>query len=332
MMEQIPENNSEPSAPAPVPPLLGAMLREARNQLGMSIADVAAQTKFAPRQIEALEAEDFENLPETAFLRGFVRSYAKILNLDAETLLAALPQAKSPAPELVPASVDVPYPEDHSAQKNLILLAAALLMAVIVAGFAVWHFTTPIKHAAVEKIETPVSLPAEAEVIHAPAAEEHRNIEPPPAAEHRKVEPPAAETRHQSSSEKPAPRKEKAVPAETVPPAKSAVAATHKSTLKQTGAASGTAATTPVRLATGKTSSLHLVFDEESWTEITDGTGKMISSQINPPGSELYIKGQLPLSLVIGHAAATRLYQDGKPVDLAPHTNSSSEVARLILE
>jgi cytoskeleton protein RodZ len=319
MMEQIPENNSEQVPPATPTPSLGTMLREARNQLGLTIADVVAQTKFAPRQIEALEADDYEKLPETAFLRGFVRSYAKILNLDADILLAALPQAKSPAPELVPASVDVPFPEDYSAHKNLIMLAAALLMAVIVAGFAVWHFTTPIKHAAVEKIETPVSLPAEAEVIHAPA-EEHRKAEL------------SAETRHQSSLEKPAPRKEKAAPAETVPQAKSAVVATHKNTAIMIGAASGTAATTTMHKGTGKFSSLHLVFDEESWTEITDGNGQMISSQINPPGSELNIKGELPLSLVIGHAAATHLFQDGKPVDLAPHTNSSSEVARLTLE
>jgi cytoskeleton protein RodZ len=332
MMEQIPENNSEQVPPATPTPSLGTMLREARNQLGLTIADVVAQTKFAPRQIEALEADDYEKLPETAFLRGFVRSYAKILNLDADILLAALPQAKSPAPELVPASVDVPFPKEYSAHRNLIMLAATLLMAVIVAGFAVWHFTSPIKHAAVEKIETPVSLPAEAEVLHAPAEKEHRKVEPPPAEEHRKAEPPPAKTRHPSSVEKPAPRKEKAAPAETVPQAKSAVVATHKNTAIMTGAASGTAATTTIHKGTGKFSSLHLVFDEESWTEITDGNGQMISSQINPPGSELNIKGELPLSLVIGHAAATHLYQDGKPVDLAPHTNSSSEVARLTLE
>ena len=318
MMEQIPENNSEQAAKTPASPSLGAMLREARNQLGMSISDVAAQTKFAPRQIEALEAEDFDSLPETAFLRGFVRSYAKILNLDADDLLAALPQAKSPAPELVPPSVEVPYPEDRSVHKNLILLAAALLLAVVVVGFAVWHFTNPIQHAAVKKIESPVSLPAEAEVIS-------------PAEEHRKAVPPPAETGQQSKPEKPVPRKEKAAAA-TEPQAKLAVPATHNSPAIKSGAASGTAATAPMSAATGKISSLHLVFDEESWTEITDGTGKSISSQINSPGSELNIRGHLPLSLVIGHASATRLYQDGKQIDLAPFTNSSSDVARLILE
>ena len=144
------------------------MLREARESLGLSVAEVAAQTKFAPRQIEALEADDFKRLPETAFLRGFVRSYAKILNMDAQTLLAALPQTKVAAAELIPASVDVPFPVAHSSHRqNLILLGAALLLAVIAVGFAVWHFTTPLMQSKVEKIETPVPLPTEMQIIPA---------------------------------------------------------------------------------------------------------------------------------------------------------------------
>ena len=75
-----------------------------------------------------------------------------------------------------------------------------------------------------------------------------------------------------------------------------------------------------------------MVFDEESWAEVTDKDGKIISSRVHPPGSEMDLHGHLPLSLVIGHAAATHLYQDGKPVDLAPFTNSTSEVARITLE
>jgi cytoskeleton protein RodZ len=323
-MEQLPENNTGQDNPSAAIPQtsLGSMLREAREQLGLSIADVVAQTKFAPRQIEALEANDFKNLPETAFLRGFVRSYAKILKVDAEILLAALPQAKAPAAELIPASVGVPFPSEYSAQKNLILLGAALLMAVIVAGFAVWHFMAPLKQAKVVKVETPVSLPAEMPVVPAPPVAHDRKIEP--------AIPDEPKRRASVDAEKPAPRKEKAAPAEVITPAQSGVPAKHKSTVIKTAPASGIAA---IRMeASGKTASLHLVFDEESWTEITDGDGKMISSQINPPGSELNIKGQMPLSLVIGHALATHLYKDGKPIDLAPYSNSSSEVARITLE
>src|SRR5450830_941197 len=145
-MEHLPENNAEQGNLSAAIPLtsLGRMLREAREHLGLSVADVAAQIKFAPRQIEALEADDFKHLPEAAFLRGFVRSYAKILHLDAQTLLTALPQPKTAAAELIPASVEVPFPAAHSSQRqNLILLGAALLLAVFVVVFAVWHFTNP---------------------------------------------------------------------------------------------------------------------------------------------------------------------------------------------
>lgn len=323
-MEQLPENSAEQGNPSPQTSL-GSMLREAREQLGLSVADVAAQTKFAPRQIEALEADDFQKLPETAFLRGFVRSYAKILNVDAQILLAALPQAKVPTPELIPASVGVAFPSEDAAQKNLILLGAALLMAVIVAGFAVWHFKTPLKQAKVVKVETPVSLPAELQAIPAPPVAQEPKIEA--------VIPEEPKRRTSVAAEKPVPRKEKAAPAEVVTPAQSGVAARHLSTAVKTASASGIAATTPVRTdASGKTAVLHMVFDEESWAEITDRDGKIISSRVHPPGSEMNLHGHLPLTLVIGHAAATHLYQDGKPVDLAPFTNSSSEVARITLQ
>jgi len=306
-MEQPPENNTELNNPSSAIPQtsLGIMLREAREQLGLSVADVAAQTKFAPRQIEALEEDDFKNLPETAFLRGFVRSYAKILHMDAEVFLAALPQAKAPAAELIPASVDVPFPDEHSAQKNLILLGAALLMAVIVVGFAVWHFTTPLKQAKVVKIETPVSLPAEMQIIPAPPVPQDKMV--PPAI------PDEPKQRASVTVEKSLPRAEQAKADRSAPKIQSAVSATHHDTAT-------------------KTALLRLVFDEESWTEITDKDGKIISSRVHPPGSEMNLHGHLPLSLVIGHAATTHLYRDGEPVDLAPYINSSSVVARITLE
>lgn len=316
-MEQLPENNTEQGNPSAAIPQtsLGVMLREAREQLGLSVADVAGQTKFAPRQINALEADDFKNLPETAFLRGFVRSYAKILNVDAEILLAALPQAKAPTAELIPASVDVPFPKEHSAQKNLLMLAAALLIALIVVVFVVWHFKDPLKKTKGVKIEPPVSLPVEIQkttpapeiqTTAVPPVQKHNMVEPPPKSE--KPKPPASETEN-----KPAVRATKTAVASVVQQTQSTDTATHND-------------------AVIKIALLHMVFDEESWAEITDKEGKIISSRIHAPGSEMNVHGYLPLSLVIGHAAATHLYQDGKPVDLAPYTNSSSEVARITLK
>jgi cytoskeleton protein RodZ len=316
-MEELPENNTEQDNPSTAIPQtsLGTMLREAREQLGLSVADVAAQTKFAPRQIEALEADDFENLPETAFLRGFVRSYAKILNLDAETFLAALPQAKPPTAELIPTSVDVPFPKEYSAQKNMLMLIAALLIALIVAGFAVWHFTTPLKQTKVVKVETPVSLPAEEQITPSLPVQKQNTVEPP------KPEKP--------KPEKPKPEEPKPLASvtENKPVVRAAKTAADSAMPQNQSTDSATQNGTAIRITL-----LHMVFDEESWAEITDRDGKIISSRIHAPGSEMDLHGYLPLSLVIGHAAATHLYQDGKPIDLAPYTNSSSEVARITLE
>ncbi|MDP2693260.1 MAG: DUF4115 domain-containing protein [Gallionella sp.] len=307
MMEQLPENNTgEGDSPAAAIPAvsLGKTLREAREHLGLSISDVAHQTKLAPRQIEALEADDFQLLPEMPFVRGFVRSYAKILQLDAQPLLAFLPQTNAPQMPLVSDSVEVPFPNAYSPQRqNLVWLGAALLLAVLVVAFAVWHFTTPLEKPETAQVETPVSLPDEMQII--PAS---------PVAETGVIAPPAA----------PAAQPVLVMAQSSVPAAKPPISQILPQAQPAKPAAQSDAAP--------KTATLRLAFDEESWTEIRDKDDKILSSQVNPPGSELRLNGQAPLSLVIGHAASARLYYRGKQVDLTPHTSASSEVARLTLE
>ena len=298
-MEQFPANNTEQgdsSITAP-PPSLGRMLREARERLGLSVADVADQIKFAHRQIEALEADDFRHLPEMPFVRGFVRSYAKILHLDAQMLLAVLPQTETVSTQLEPASVEVPFPVAHSVQRqNMVLLGVALLLAVLVVAFAVWHFTTPQTSAVVTRAETQVSLHPETPGIPVQAVSEVAS------------EVAAA-----------APAVSAAMPALEVPPPPVSQVVPQVQPEKPPGASSQI----PV---------LRLAFDGESWVEIRDSDGNVLSSQINPQGSELRLDGSAPFSLVIGQAASARLYYKGKQVDLTPHISSSNAIARLTLE
>ncbi|HEU0233515.1 MAG TPA: RodZ domain-containing protein [Gallionella sp.] len=317
MMEQLPEDNTgQGDSPAAIPAVsLGTTLREARERLGLSIADVANQTKLAPRQIEALEADDFQHLPEMTFVRGFVRSYAKILQLDAQPLLADIPQANASTVPLVPASVEVPFPNAYSLQRqNLIWLGAALLLAVLVVAFAVWHFTTPLEKPEVAQVETPVPLPAKMQII--------------PAS-------PVLEASVTASPVAPAAQPALVAAQSPVPAAKPLAPLPRDTLLTAGGRPEALPQTQPPSVQTGvppQTATLRLTFDEESWTEIRDKDDKILSSQVNPRGSELSLKGQAPFSLVIGHAASVRLYHRGKQVDLTPHTSASSEVARLTLE
>ncbi|MBI1820428.1 MAG: helix-turn-helix domain-containing protein [Nitrospirae bacterium] len=60
---------------------VGAYLRKIREQLGFSLQDVASKTKISLPYLENLENEDFSSLPNDVFVKGFLRSYAKVLGL-----------------------------------------------------------------------------------------------------------------------------------------------------------------------------------------------------------------------------------------------------------
>jgi cytoskeleton protein RodZ len=342
MMEHLPESNSGQgiSPAAKQAASLGNMLREAREKLGLSIADVAGQIKFAPRQIEALEADDYKHLPEAAFLRGFVRSYAKILRLDAETLLASMPQTKVATAELIPASVDVPFPNAHSLrQQNMLWLGAASLLAVIVAGFALWHFKTPVKQAKVASVETPVTLPADTKIVSEPLVLKSSTIVPSAPATPKAQPVVAAQSSVRPAKTLASARDTKAPT--PVPEAKAQASVREAKAQSSVRAAKTLAArdtevisanTLALSGVSPPTAELRLVFGEESWTEIKDKDGKIISSQVNPRGSELQLQGNPPFTMLIGHAASASLYYRGKQVDLKPYINQYSEVAHLTLK
>jgi cytoskeleton protein RodZ len=66
---------------------IGEALRSTRERRGLSIDDVARDTRISPRFLEALEAEQFDELPAPVYVRGFLRSYASYLKIEAQPLL-----------------------------------------------------------------------------------------------------------------------------------------------------------------------------------------------------------------------------------------------------
>ena len=73
-------------------PSIGKTLREARDKQGLSAEEVAAKLKLKPKTIAALEADDFDSLPALTYVKGHVRNYARIVDLDADTLIDLLTQ------------------------------------------------------------------------------------------------------------------------------------------------------------------------------------------------------------------------------------------------
>ncbi|MDO8414029.1 MAG: DUF4115 domain-containing protein [Gallionellaceae bacterium] len=281
-----------PGEAATRPFSVGVTLSEARKQMGLSVADVANRLKFAPRQIEALEADNFARLPELAFVRGFVRSYARLLQLDPLPLLAALPQPPEQAP-VAPDTITTRIPFPHASttrQLNMLWLAGGVGVAIIL-GLFVWLH---------EKAPPPVSSePETAQTIVEPVALPAVEATPVPTEI---TKPSAIPSAKPSAKPSAAPSAQPSTNAAPVPVAK----------------------TPPTGVL------IYMVFEADSWVEITDKDGKPLMGQLNLRGSERKVNGNPPFSLLIGNASQVRLFYRGKQIDLTPYNRA--EVAHLTLE
>jgi hypothetical protein len=84
-----PDNAAPPSPPEP-DESIGAYLKRRREDLGLTLRDVAAKTRVRTTYLEHIENERLSDLPAPVYLRGFVREFARVLGLpDPESITAA---------------------------------------------------------------------------------------------------------------------------------------------------------------------------------------------------------------------------------------------------
>lgn len=320
--ENLPAAAGESAVPSP-----GAQLRRAREARGESVSEVAFALKLNPRQIDALERDDFAALPGTAFVRGFLRNYARYLGLDAAPLLDGVQRlAGAAAPDLSPirnADGDLP---SHSGRRRGTFPAGMLVLVLVLMVAAGWYFDgfrtdspgpvesgpaallpaergdagpPSVAGAAVLGADNPPQPEAAANTPAATAAEIPLKAETPAAAEGG-VAPTSA-------------------PAAPVPPAQVAEDGN-----------SGAGSPSPAAPETGGSRGrLVLRFGADSWIEVRDAAGAILHSGLNRAGTARTVQGAPPFALVVGNAAGVAVEFDGRTVDLAAHTRGS--VARLTL-
>ncbi|MBK6396107.1 MAG: helix-turn-helix domain-containing protein [Betaproteobacteria bacterium] len=136
---------------AATPPTAGAILAQAREAAGLSVQDVALQLRLAPRQVTAIERDDFASLPGRTFVRGFVRNYARLLKLDVDAILAALPGDGAAAldrPSLAATTRAIgELPSERAARPGVAKWAIPLVLIAIVAIAALYEFSRPTARA-----------------------------------------------------------------------------------------------------------------------------------------------------------------------------------------
>ena len=131
MIDAVETSGAEPTVTGP-----GRILRRARELRGLSVEEVADALKLKPRQISALENEDFASFGTPTFARGFGRNYARHLNIDPARLLAAMDTAETESEvKLTPPSNargDMPSRDpSRGAPRSLLILAVVAFIALI---------------------------------------------------------------------------------------------------------------------------------------------------------------------------------------------------------
>jgi cytoskeleton protein RodZ len=280
----------------------GSRLKSAREAAGLSLDQVAQQLKLAPRQVRALEDEDFAQLPGRTFARGFVRNYARLMNLDGDDLLSMLPDAAHApaleAPALQPTGVMIAELPTASAPKtNFTRWLIPLVLVGCIVGAAAYEWyrggLSPQGDASQSAPpETPRAAPA--------APTNSKELANPLAADK-----PAGE----------------AAPAPAVRDGTAEVAAAPVAAAPPVSPATAAATVAPAPLLLG--------YRGPSWTEIRDRDGQVLISRLVAAGSEQAIRGEPPFDVVIGNAHKVTLVYRGKPVDLSRYTRQN--VARLRL-
>lgn len=132
----------------------GEELRSERERRGISMERLCADTKVNQRFIEALEKDDYKELPGGVFRRGFVRAYLGSVGLEESTWLVRFDASYAAYAQAVGVSVEqaddawvtfaanVKRNRGTSQQTTLRrwLGVLALLLVLLGAGWAVWHY------------------------------------------------------------------------------------------------------------------------------------------------------------------------------------------------
>ncbi|MGV8711305.1 MAG: helix-turn-helix domain-containing protein [Nitrosomonas sp.] len=290
---------------------VGHILRRARMARGLSVDDVSRQLRLSSQQIEAIEKEDFEKLPGRTFLRGFVRNYANLCQLNSAPLLQMLPESE-PARfhyEKTPLkNKNLSFSDRRENSNNKRVMVLILLFAMVVVAYFVFENNDAQKLAS-QNHQAEVKIGADKASVEIPLPLSSASTEPPAAST--SFEMPLqlpgqnnpANSTHLTVQPLSLPTENKPVIQDVEKPLP---------TLSDIG-------------------TLHLKFNADSWVKVVDGSKATILEQLRKGGSEQIITGKRPLSVVLGNAAGVRLSYNDKDIDLSSYKKQDG-TARLTLE
>lgn len=326
----------------------GETLRQARESNGWSLAEVALKLNLTVTSLSNLEAGAFDKLPGHTFARGYIRAYAKLLGMDQTALVQQFDQSTGTDSQgsnvHALGRIEEPVRVSHTILRIVSLL---LLIAVIGGGFVWWQDQTSqrtkdLTSLAPEHVEVegadgttqihPIDEPEDQAVAEG-QAEGTTDLALPQSettAESTGAEPAATVTAPAAPAATPTAPVHTPAPVVAAPATPTAnVPATPAPTVAAPVAPATPAPTAQAAAPVAGQGQVSVQFVADCWTQVTDGTGKILFSGLKRKGDSLSVAGKPPFAVRLGYARGAQVSYNGQSVDTAPFT--SGETARLKL-
>jgi cytoskeleton protein RodZ len=291
----------------------GGRLKAAREAKNLAQSDVAAKLKLTARQIEALEQEDFSHLPSEVFVRGFVRNYARLVNIEPDSLIAPVDAQAEVSETITAPNAGLTVGSSGIRIWLVYPIFALTFFLLLVAALYYW-----LRQGEDALIATPPA--AVSQNVPATTGEDliSPTITPLPDVSAPTLD--ANQSTGQTSALPPStPGQPDSMPLSTqpMPTAPEAI-----SPAVNANADANADAKAVVR-------SMRFEPATDAWIQVVDAKGARFSKLVLAGTTEAF-SGMPPFRLVVGEAALVKLTYNGHSIDLAPFIGQ--KVARLTLE
>lgn len=301
-----------PPSPDPAP---GTRLREAREQAGISLQQVADRTLIPLARLQALEQDRYDAVGSSAYVNGYTRAYARAIGVQPDGYVAefdaALEWRRQQELALEPAPVSGATEwSDNQRKLWLASMATAVIMGVVLALLIIYRLGSSDAPSPTAQTSSPQARDS----IASPPREER----PQPLA--------------RADEEQPA---ELTSPPQTLPqatpdargemPSPEAVPEVSEPELQTAAPPAPTPAPRPEPTdAEQGEYVLEMSFTDDCWVEVHDANGDRVVARLAQSGDNLRLSGQAPFNVLLGNAWAASLALDGEPVTISPRPGRNS--------
>ncbi|UAX00720.1 cytoskeleton protein RodZ [Proteus terrae] len=304
----------------------GQLLRQAREKVGLTQQTVADRLCLKLSTVRDIETDSVSSDIAPTFLRGYMRSYAKLVGVPEQDILGFIDQ-QAPVKQIrMTTTQNYSLGKRHKKREGWLMKLTWVILIVMVAFVGVWWWQG---HQADQ--QELVSM-ASQDIGQNSTQENTNTIDSPLAttldntstSEGDNLQVPASPlVDNQANNVAISPTTETTSPASaevrTVPLPVSPL--TTSTTSRANSAQEATSSE-----ATAIANQLVLMFDGECWLEIRNAQNKVLFNGIKKAGDRLEFDGEQPYKLKIGAPSVTRLQFNGESVDLSRFTGKIAKI------